>query len=127
MLGHRSKSVRNWLAIIATVALFIQCDEVQLGENADLEILKPGTGDVWQIGAEEQAIIIWKQLDMVGTVRLDLYRDREQFMLIADSIDVTESIYPWTVPGTVEPGKNYAVHIQSNIVRHHFLCLIQLL
>lgn len=115
MSRHGSKTVRNWLAILATVTFFIQCDENQLGHSASLEITQPGTGDVWQIGAQEQAIIIWKQVDMVGTVRLDLYRDRAQYMLIADSIDVAEGLYTWTVPGTVEPDKNYAIHIQSSI------------
>jgi hypothetical protein len=101
------------LILVALVSWFIACDGLTSLENAEMEIVTPSTGDVWQVGEDNAAIITWTQVDAYGPVRLDLNREGDFYTTIATGLRVIDLEYIWTVPGSVEPGNRFSVYIVS--------------
>ncbi|MEE9466411.1 MAG: Ser-Thr-rich GPI-anchored membrane family protein [Candidatus Neomarinimicrobiota bacterium] len=84
-----------------------------LPESAELSVESPGTGDHWQVGEPEGAVVTWSQVDAFGPVKIDLYKSNAFYASIKTGARVIDLAYIWTVPGSVEPDRGYQIYMES--------------
>ena len=79
-----------------------------------LEVAAPGRDDIWVLGRTDDALIEWIYGNVGGTIKIDLYDGRSYYGTIADSIDVEDGEFTWTVPDSIPTGTRYNINLVSN-------------
>ncbi|MCK4579137.1 MAG: hypothetical protein KAU50_10130 [Candidatus Marinimicrobia bacterium] len=96
------------------LAGFLGCQGLTtMPDSAELDVVSPGTGDHWQVGITDDAVITWTFIDAFGPIKIDLYQSNSFHSNIATAVRIIDDEYTWTVPGTVEPGRGYQVYMES--------------
>ncbi len=85
-------------------------------ESAVLEITSPKSGNKWEVLQDSGAVIEWTSENLEDSLRIDLYHDGEFVTNIAENVPVLDHTYTWTVPIEIQPGHNYQVYIESNLL-----------
>jgi hypothetical protein len=109
----RSRPILLRIAYASLIGLVISCEGLMIPETAELKVTEPTTGDHWQVGLKDAAIIVWTNVDAFGPIRIDLYKGSDFHTNIATGVRVIDEQYIWTVPGSVEPDRGYQIYIHS--------------
>ena len=79
-----------------------------MGQNT-LTVVAPNGGETWVKGCP--VVIQWTTSNLVGSVRIDLYRNDQFYLNIAQQLPPGMTSFTWIVPMTVIPGNQFKVRV----------------
>lgn len=79
-----------------------------------IDISTPSSGDRWDAGVTNGALVEWSSTGLSGTVHIDLFQNDAFFMSMGTDVDVTQGHFTWTVPSYLDGGSGFEVYIESD-------------